>query len=852
MLLRSPTIRLKAINAALLGALVSIHSIASGASMGSTFSTAEVDFNDQLLHPMQGARVDVTRFNKGNVVLPGTYRADLYANQIWLGRAEVLMRVDEGTTLNAKACFDRPLLERMGVDLTKLSTDAAARLASQGCAPLPDLVPSAVAEFDAGEQRLDISLPQASLARSARGYVDPQYWDNGITAARLQYNFNAYSFSSQGQSTTSGYLGLNAGFNFGAWRFRHLGNLGYESRYGTHYQSIQTYLERSFSDLRSRFTAGDAFTDGAVFDSVGFRGVQLSSDDRMYPDSQRGYAPTIHGIANTSARVQVRQNGNVIYETTVAPGAFVIDDLYPTGYGGNLEVVVTEADGSVHISQVPYAAAVNALRPGVTRYEITAGQYRSVGAARSPLMFQATVQHGLTNLLTAYGGVLSAQDYVSAAIGVALNTSVGAFGLDVTQAWAHLPGQGDRNGSSIRLAYSKLVEMTGTNFALAAYRYSSSGYLSLSDAQALRNAESNTSNAAVTEGQRNRLQLTMSQPLPQGYGSFYLSGSTQNYWNRSGTNTQFQIGYSNSFRRITYGISASRQFDLTASRWDNRFLINVGIPLGIGSHAPYSMTSLQRDTHGGFDLQQSVTGSLGVDNAFTYGLRADQSGGNGSPANTSVGSNVSYLSPVTTVTANASTSRTYNQMGAGLSGGIVAYSDGVVFTPSMGETMAIVEAKDAVGARIANGSGLRIDRWGHTLVSSLTPFASNAIEIDPKGLPIQVELKATEQHVAPTAGAIVRMKFVTENVGHTAVFETHTADGKPLPFGADVLDGNGQSVGIVAQSGRIIARKLYTNTGELVVKWGDAPSARCSVTYNLPDKPMAGSTLYSAKGMVCK
>ncbi|KVH45674.1 fimbria/pilus outer membrane usher protein [Burkholderia diffusa] len=849
MYFHSPEVKLNAITTALVGMLVCGTAAANNAAIGPSTSAAEINFNDQLLYPIGGGRVDISRFNKGNVILPGTYRADLYVNQAWVGRVEVVMRSVSDDARNVQACFDQALLERVGVDLTKLTADASSRLAATRCAPLQELVPAAIAQFDMGEQRLDVSVPQAAQTRSARGYVDPRYWDDGVTAARLQYNANVYSYSSGGVSTTSGYLGLAAGMNVGAWRFRHLGNISFDSRNGNHYQSIQTYVERSLAGLRSRLTVGDAFTDGSVFDSFGFRGVQLASDDRMYPDSQRGYAPTIHGIANTSARVQVRQNGNIIYETTVAPGAFVIDDLYPTGYGSDLEVVVTEADGSVHISKVPYAAAVNSLRPGITRYEFTAGQYRNTNTTRDPKLFQATVQHGLTNLLTVYGGLLAAQGYTAGSVGAALNTGFGAFGLDITQAWTRLQGLPDRSGYSVRLAYSKLIELTGTNFSVAAYRYSSSGYLGLADAVAL----SNTETGALTSIQRHRVQLTMSQTLPQGYGSFYVTGSTQNYWNRSGSDTQFQVGYNNSFRRITYGISASRQFDLTTSRWDNRFLINVAIPLGIGSHAPYSTTSLQRDTRSSFDLQQSVTGALGVDNSFTYGLRMDQSGGNGAPNNTSLGGNVSYLSPIATITANASTSRTYRQAGAGLSGGVVAYAGGVAFTPVMGETMAIIEAKDAVGARVANRNGLRIDPWGHTIVSSLTPFASNVIEIDPKGLPVQVELKSTEQHVAPTAGAIVRMRFETENVGRTAIFEAHTLEGKPVPFGAEVFDSNGQSVGIVAQSGRVIAHKLSNNSGMLIIKWGDSASERCSVAYTLPDVAATAEAMSRMmKGMVCQ
>ena len=40
----------------------------------------------------------------------------------------------------------------------------------------------------------------------------------------------------------------------------------------------------------------------------------------MLPDSLSGYAPTIRGVAQTNARVTVRQNGYIIYSTYVPPG----------------------------------------------------------------------------------------------------------------------------------------------------------------------------------------------------------------------------------------------------------------------------------------------------------------------------------------------------------------------------------------------------------------------------------------------------------------------------------------------------------------------------------------------------
>ncbi|MDP1045118.1 fimbria/pilus outer membrane usher protein, partial [Klebsiella pneumoniae] len=41
--------------------------------------------------------------------------------------------------------------------------------------------------------------------------------------------------------------------------------------------------------------------------------------------------------------VTVRQRGVLLDEVSVAPGPFVLNDLFATGYGGDLTVTVTEA-----------------------------------------------------------------------------------------------------------------------------------------------------------------------------------------------------------------------------------------------------------------------------------------------------------------------------------------------------------------------------------------------------------------------------------------------------------------------------------------------------------------------------
>ncbi|AQH01268.1 fimbrial assembly protein [Burkholderia sp. KK1] len=829
---------------------VTLHAIAAMGASAHAWADAPqqyaaVEFNEQFLGS-GGEKVDISRFNKGQALLPGTFRADTYVNQNWKGKLNIELREEPAGSGVVRPCFTADLLERMGVDLRKLSPESTAKLADGNvvCVSLSELIPDATATFDGGEQRLDLSVPQFAMLSSARGYVDPKYWDDGVPAATLQYNANVYHSTSGGIDTNSQYLGLIGGINAGPWRFRYQGNLTNNNRGGQHYQSVQTYVQRAFKDIKSQLTGGDTFTDGSLFDSFGVRGVTLGTDDRMYPESQRGYAPVVHGIANSNAKVQIRQNGNIIYETTVAPGPFEINDLYPTGYGGNLDVIVTEADGTQHVSSVPYAPAVNALRPGHTRYFATVGEYRDPNIGIHPFVSQFTVQHGVSNLITLYGGVIAADMYFSGVVGAALNTKLGAFGLDATQSSASFKGIGTHNGMSFRLSYSRLIEPTNTNLAVAAYRYSTNGFLTLADAVGIRQTGDDSKSNPLVERAKNRIQFVINQTLGEGgkYGSLYAMGSLTSYWNRGNHDTQYQIGYNNSWKQITYGASMVRQYVLNTGRWDNRFMLNVSIPLGFGSHAPRSTTYYQHDTADGSNsVQQSITGTLGQDNAFSYGVNGNfNDGGHNGNSVASGGGNLSYMSPMALLTVNGSAGRNFSQVGAGVSGGVVAWRGGVAFTPSMSETVVVVDAKDAAGARVTNGSGLRVDPWGHAVVAGLQPYSNNEIEINPKGLPINIALKSTVQRTAPTAGAVVEMKFETENTGRPAVMRVTQTDGNPIPFGAQVVDSSDNVVGVIAQGSRIIATGLKADSGALSVKWGEAVNQKCSVRYQLPELAKGG------------
>lgn len=109
---------------------------------------------------------------------------------------------------------------------------------------------------------------------------------------------------------------------------------------------------------------------------------------------------------------------------------------------------------------------------------------------------------------------------------------------------------------------------------------------------------------------KNRLQLSATQTISETLGSINLSASTQDYWNKSGRDTEYQLGYTNAFKWFNFNLNASRTRDLVKDKWDNKIAIGISLPLGNSARSAYlSTTYVQESGHRG--LQNSIAGTSG-------------------------------------------------------------------------------------------------------------------------------------------------------------------------------------------------------------------------------------------------
>lgn len=807
-------------------------------------------FNPALLElgsPDQKA-VDLSVFEEKGGQTPGTYRVDIYLNDNSVGVHSVEFRVmkDRAGNETLSPCLSVSDLEKWGVLVSKYPD-----LSSPGsdCADL-QAVPQASSNFRFSQQRLLLNFPQSSVSNAVRGWVEPDLWDEGIPAFLLNYSASgANNYAANGQDTDSNsqYLNLRPGLNVGPWRLRNYTTWnrtsGQRDREATSkWDTVYTYAQRDIIPLRGQFTLGDSSTSSDVFDSLSFRGVQLASDDDMLPESLKGYAPVVRGIARTNAQVTIRQNGYIIYQTYVSPGSFEISDMYPTGGAGDLYVTIRESDGSEQQLVVPYASLPVLQREGRLKYSVTSGVYRtySSGVDKTPLM-QTTAIYGLPWGFTLYGGGQFSDHYQSLAVGQGKNLGdLGAVSVDVTQAWSRQKDEGKERGQSWRVRYSKNFVQTGTNFAIAGYRYATNGFWSM---QEVLDTYSND-HIAMRERRRNRAELTMNQNLPQGWGNLALTAVREDYWNMDRRLESYSVSYNNSFNGISYGVSYTRNRNSTVNYssggsrsrtfdHDNLLSVNVSVPLNalFGSHPTYVNYTMNTSKKGNTTNSVNVGGTLLEGGNLSWNVQEGY--GTQGEGNTG-GINADWRATYGELAGGYSRDRYSQRLNYGIQGGLIVHENGITLGQPLGETVALVAAPGAKNVGVLNQIGVRTDARGYAIVPYASPYRRNDLTLDPLTFGDNTELVLTTQTVIPTRGAVARARYKA-NVGYRVLMTLARPGGQAIPFGA-IVSGSGSEGAIVGNAGQVYVTGLAPQ-GQLQVKWGNTPDAQCKVRYSLPQNP---------------
>ncbi|WP_392562608.1 fimbria/pilus outer membrane usher protein [Orbus sturtevantii] len=738
--------------------------------------------------------IDLSRFNRAPID-EGVYSVDVYTNDEWRGRYDLNIIRQKNGTLGV--CYTAKMLTDFGINANELNNKLSADPSFCGELSQWNDNDNIKDILETSSLKLLISMPQIYVLSQSAGYVPSEFWDAGIPAINISYISNYYDShysDNSAQDTKSFYLNLDGGLSFNGWLLKHAGNVTWQNTSKFNWDSNQTYVQRSIAAIKSNFVLGQFYTESSLFDSIKLNGAKLATNNNMYPDGMSSYAPDINGVAMSNALVTVRQNGNIIYQTSVSPGPFSIKDISSIGFGGDLDVTVQEADGSENTFVVPYASISQLSRPGFTHYQVAAGKADMDNLRNKPNILQASIQHGLNNTFTLYSGTTLFDDYQAYLIGTGINTGIGALGFDVTYAKTSFDDV-SKSGYNYRLSFNQQFTETNTNLVVSASHSSSQDYFDANEALYFIDdyKRGGTDNSLP---RKNVLNLTINQNLPSGYGSFYLTGQIYNYWGDTNTRKQIQQTYNNRLGNLSYSLAFTRVY--SNNNADNR--LSIGFTYSLGSsqrRTTITSNALFNNSHFG-SAQVGLSGALDKDSLATYGITSAV----GTGGNQSIALNTNYRSSLSNVSANFSQGNHFRQFGAGANGSFIIHSGGVTFTPNTSDTMTLIEAKNAKGATIPGSLGTRIDSNGYAISSYVRPYRLNTIAIDPKGSSDDVVFDNTSLQVVPYEGTITKVKFDTK-IEKTRVFNVVNIEGKPLTFGQNVVNENNESIGVVGQGGQV-------------------------------------------------
>lgn len=792
----------------------------------------DIEFDSDFLRGKAFRNLDAVQIRNMGQAPAGRLLVDIFRNDLFIGKSEVLFK--RIPNLNGtRPCLTQAQVQQLGInpnfytnkakafikDLNEGRLIPANATTSIDCMLLEDWVPGATAQYEPGELRLNISVAQAYITRQFRQSVSPELLTQGESAGFVNYNLNSFKSNYSNLNTNSTFLGLNAGFNAGAWQFRQSSFLAHANTTGNSFVTGETVAKRALIDMKANLAVGDTSTFSPVIGSTAFRGVRLSSEEGLMPEEERRYTPVIRGVARTNARVRIKQNNTVFFEQNVPPGPFEFNEINPVSTIGDLQVTVTESDGTEQNFSVPYSFTASKLNPGSWRYSVATGLYRNSGNAHGPGLLHAYVRYGLNNVLSPSAELLASQQYQN--LGLQANVYNGLGNLSFNLLFSNLRGLAPQTGHSYTAYYQ--TNPWGSFSVFAGKGAQSMHYLTADAGLNYGNVASNAIGNFSSFKENRHLGLALGLDR---YGYLSLSTSQSNSWNTSTTSQQTRLSYGVTVKQVGINLNFDHIANTGSLIASDTASISLNIPLSLAQSNGNVRAAYTKTEHQAATESVSYYSSVGENNRLNYSLSHSQQASAYSSS-----ASLNYLHPWGYLGGSYTNGSDFQQTGLNAGGGLVLHSGGLILSPQLGETFGILEIPNGEGIEIIGGQNARVNQSGFGVIQYLTPYALNDIELNLNNAPLNIEIDNTVQKVAPVEGSIVRLKF-NSTMGRPVLIHITRSEGESVPIGGSLLDEAEQVVGTIGQGSRALMR-LKKDRGRLKVIWGDLPAQRCEFEYVL-------------------
>lgn len=800
-----------------------------------------IEFDDSIMKAMGFDNVDLSAFSGSGDQFLGTYSAEvkLNSNSILSDYSIQFYQANDGSELCITEAFASDIFVKQEfIDVLKKSSNHS--VDEGDCLDLVSLDTAISVLFNASDQIVNITLPQAYIDNVDPSWVSPKRRDYGVPGVIFDYSLvwnydrekDSYTGRKESKSSVRSYG--TVGGNIGWLRVR--ADYQYYSKAredDKKFEWAQIYGFTDLPSLNAKLFVGEINSRSNIFDTARIKGASLYSDENMMPSYLRGYAPQITGVASSNAIVTISQYGGVIRTEQVPAGPFVISDL-PSYITGVVSVEIEEANGQTRNYQVDIAQVPFLTRKGAARYSVNIGRLDPLwGDKIGTSLTSFDLSYGLMNNVSVYGGAqyTTNNEYKAFNLGVGFNLGqFGALSFDITKSNNKVSELGvDDSGTSYRFNYAKRFT-SSTTVNIAGYRFSSRGFTSLNNYITMKQAQ----DAFAPSFEKNRFTLSVSQQFSDLGLSVTGTLSKTMYWNnRSMSNYAISVSkyirkegfFNNSNISLTFSQDKSEYYD------DNkRISLYISLPLESNDNNGRIQYGARYNTLDRMVDQNVQYFANGLGGEYSIGATAyhkkDLSG--------SIDYSMDARYDVDTGYGRFNSSADYKEnrqnVRAGFEGSLTLTKYGLAtHSRSFGAANArLILDAGAPGVRMANGIDVS-NTFGLAGISNISSYSYGSYQIDNDNLPENVEIPNGIVDVAVTDGAIA-YRSLGGISGEKSISTITLSDGSYPPFGATVYRENGdeREVAIVADQGLTYLTGLKKNV-KFVVKWGSTQSCELKI-----------------------
>jgi outer membrane usher protein len=504
-------------------------------------------------------------------------------------------------------------------------------------------------------------------------------------------------------------------------------------------------------DNLTSWTFGDAFQrTGQLGSSVRFAGFSYGTNFSLQPNLITMATQSATGVATLPSIVDVYIDQQKVATREVRPGPFSIDQIPVVSGNGQLSVVVRDTTGREQIISRPFYASPTLMAPGLSDFGFSSGFARRNFGVRSndygPITNSIFYRKGLTSSLTTEIRAYNVGSDVMGGASFVLPTPAFKSGGEASGIMTASLGVTRNNANAETSAAQKGFE-GGLSFSRATSTISK-GELSFTTSARMASrgfllpGSTSTSDALSKE-----MTVLISKSI--GVGSVNFSAIRRSYWNSPALSF-----YTGSYSRQIF-LGGSLVMSLSKAVLDTKKTtqasLSVSFPIGRDTHRTRVRFDAEQTAQGNTIFTAAATQDPPLSNGTAYNVEARSDG-------QALGSLLLRQSAANVLMEAARTNR--GDTGAQLTvSGAIGNVGGHAFASSpITSSFAVVKVNDIPGVKIYRENNFigETDEQGSVIVSGLTPFQKNKIDIDPLDLDMNTQIGSTQIIVVPSSrGAVI-------------------------------------------------------------------------------------------------